>query len=252
MPMRTHQFLVISLVLASALGDAAAGDLPPELVARPPTLPDGMIAMTLGAGYDSEHVLGISILSATSLGLEVQRGMTPRLELALASAFAVHPDAGWSREGSVALAYRAWTGDAFEVAPSLTVPLTARDGVDITSTIVLGAGLRWHASHCVLVTFGQRLVPLPIRPAVAFDLGADAMVVVQLARRVAVVGEAVFGEVTIVGQTDRGVAPWHHLPSLARLVYASPYALDVALEIHGDARDPRNDAGLVVLVTRRM
>lgn len=240
-------------IAAFSLGrDAHGGDLPPELVARPATLPAGMIAATLGGGYDSAHVLGISVLSATSLGLEVRRGMTSRLELALATGLAVHPDAGWSRDGSVALAYRAWTGEVLEVAPSLTIPLTARDGVDITSTIVLGAGVRWHASHCILVTFGQRLVPLPIRPAVAFDLGADATVVVQLAQRVAVVGEAVLGEVTVVGQTDRGVAPWHHLPSLARIVYASPYALDVALELHGDARDPRNDAGVAVLVTRRM
>ncbi|HET9989731.1 MAG TPA: hypothetical protein VFQ65_14465 [Kofleriaceae bacterium] len=211
-----------------------------------------MTAMTLGGGYDSAHVLGISVLSATSLGVEVQRGMTERLELAVATGFALHPDPGWSRDGAVALAYRAWTGGALDVAPTLTVPLTARDGVDITSTIVLGAGLRWHASRCILVTFGQRLVPLPIRPAVALDLGADATVVVQLAERVAVVGEAVLGEVTVVGQTDRGVAPWHHLPSLARLIYASPYAIDVALEVHGDARDPRNDAGVAVLVTRRM
>jgi hypothetical protein len=244
--------VAILFVLSGTAGSSRAEDLPPELVARPATLPSGMIAATLGGGYDSAHVLGISVLSATSLGLEVRRGMTSRLELALATGLAVHPDAGWSRDGSVALAYRAWTGEELELAPSLAIPLTARDGVDITSTIVLGAGVRWHASHCILVTFGQRLVPLPIRPAVAFDLGADATVVVQLAQRVAVVGEAVLGEVTVVGQTDRGVAPWHHLPSVARLVYASPYALDVALELHGDARDPRNDAGVAVLVTRRM
>jgi len=249
---RSRQIACASLALALLARDAPCGDLPPALVARPATLPDGMIAATLEGGYESAHVLGISVLSAASLGLEIRRGMTPRLELALATGFALHPDPGWSRAGSVALAYRAWTGDAVELAPTLTVPLTARDGVDITSTLVLGAGLRWHVSQCILVGVGQRLVPLPIRPALAFDLGADATIVVQLAPRVALVGEAVLGEVTVVGQTDRGVAPWHHVPSLARLVYASPYAVDVALEARADARDPRNDAGVAILVTRRM
>ncbi|HEX7702788.1 MAG TPA: hypothetical protein VF403_18740 [Kofleriaceae bacterium] len=122
--------LAILLVLSGTAGSSRADDLPPELVARPPTLPDGMIATTLDGGYDSVQVLGVSVLSATSLGLEIQRGMTPRLELALATGFALHPDPRWSRDGSVALAYRAWTGGAIEVAPSLTIPLTARDGVD--------------------------------------------------------------------------------------------------------------------------
>lgn len=246
---RSLGLVVTALAFARA---ASGGDLPPELVARPATLPAGMIAATLDGGYDTAHVLGISVLSATSLGLEVQRGMTERLELALGTGLAIHPDPGWSRDGFAALTYRAWSGGSIELAPSLTIPLTARDGVDVTSTIVLGAGLRWHASRCVLVTFGQRLVPLPIRPAVAFDLGADATVVIQLADRVAVVGEAVLGEITVVGQTDRGVAPWHHLPSLARVVYASPHAIDVALEAHGDARDPRSSAGVAIVVTRRM
>jgi len=105
---------------------------------------------------------------------------------------------------------------------------------------------------CVLLTFGQRLLPLPIRPAVAFDVGADAAVAVQLAPRWAVIGEAVLGEVTIVGQTDRGVAPWHHIASVARVVYASDRALDVAFEVHGDARDPRNQVGFALEITRRM
>jgi hypothetical protein len=178
--------------------------------------------------------------------------MTSRLELSLATGFDVHPDPAWSRDGVFALTYRAWQRDSIELAPSLTVPLSARSGVDLTSTIVLGAGVRWHATPCVLFVFGQRLIPLPIRPAVAFDIGADASVAVQLAQRWAIVGEAVLGEATLVGQTDRGVAPWHHLPAIARVVYASEHALDVAFELHGDARDPRSAAGFAVEITRRM
>jgi hypothetical protein len=250
-PMRPATRLAIALVLGQ-MATARAEDLPPELVARPATLPHGVVALTLAGGHDSAHVLGIPVLSATTLGLLLQRGMTSRLELSLGTSFAVHPDAGWTRDGSFALAYRAWQHDSVELAPALTVPLSFRSGADLTSTIVLGAGLRWHVAPCVLVTVGQRLLPLPIRPAVAFDLGADAAVTVQLAQRWAVVAQAVLGEVTVAGQTDRGVAPWHHLASLARIVYAAQHAIDVTLEVHGDARDPRNEAGVAIAVTRRM
>jgi len=240
------------LAVCIATGTARAEDLPPELVARPPTLPGGMTALSLGVGYDLAHVLGITVRSATGLTLEIQRGLTSRLELDVASGVMVHPDPGWTRDGVVTLAYTAWRGADLELAPSLAVPLTARSGVDLTSTLVLGAGLRWHVSPCVMLTLGQRLIPLPVRPAVALDIAADATVTAQLAERWAIVGGAVLGEVTIVGQTDRGVAPWHHVPSFARLVYASENALDVALELHGDARDPRNEAGIALTVARRL
>jgi len=82
------------------------------------------------------------------------------------------------------------------------------------------------------------------------DIGADAAVTVQLAQRWAVVAQAVLGEIIIVGQTDRAVAPWHHLASLARIVYAAEHAIDVMLEVHGDARDPRNQAGVAIALTR--
>lgn len=249
--MRPAIRLAIVLVLGQ-MAAARADDLPPELVARPATLPHGVVALTLAGDYDSAHVLGIPVLSATTLGLLLQRGMTSRLELSLGTSFAVHPDAGWTRDGSFAVAYRAWQRDSVELAPALTIPLSFRSGADVTSTIVLGAGLRWHAAPWILVVVGQRLLPLPIRPAVAFDVGADAAVTVQLAQRWAVVAQAVLGEVTIVGQTDRGVAPWHHLASLARIVYATQHSIDVMLEVHGDARDPRNEAGVAMSVTRRM
>jgi hypothetical protein len=126
--------LAILLVLCTA-GSSRAEDLPPELVARPAMLPHEMIAMTLEGGYDSAHALGIPILSATGVTLVAQRGMTSRLELSLATGFAVHPDAGWSRDGTFALAYRAWQHDSLELAPSLTIPLSARSGADLTSTI---------------------------------------------------------------------------------------------------------------------
>jgi hypothetical protein len=58
---------------------------------------------------------------------------------------------------------------------------------------VLGAELRWHAAPWILVVVGQRLLPLPIRPAVAFDLDADAAVTAQLAQRQAVAAQAVIG-----------------------------------------------------------
>lgn len=51
-------------------------------------------------------MLGISVLSATALGLLLQRGMTSRLELSLGTGLAVHPDAGWTRDGSFALALK--------------------------------------------------------------------------------------------------------------------------------------------------
>ena len=240
------------LALCCARGSARAEDLPPEIVERPATLPHGMIAMSLAGGYDSAHVLGISVLSATRLDLAVQRGMNARWEMALATGFAVHPDPGWTRDGSFGLTYRAWQQGTVELAPALTVPLSFHSGVDLTSTIVLGAGLRWRVAPRVLLVVGQRLVPLPIRPAVAFDLGADVTALVQLTRRWAFVGQAVLGEATIVGQTDRGAAPWHHLASAARVIYATEFALDLAFEVHGDARDPRNAAGFALSITRRM
>ncbi|HEU4728295.1 MAG TPA: hypothetical protein VFT22_10410 [Kofleriaceae bacterium] len=245
----------LALALMTVVGRVAtahADDLPSELVARPATLPRALVALTLAGGYDSAHVLGISVLSATTLGVLVQRGMTSRLELSLETSFGVQPDAGWTRDGSFAMAYRAWQRDAVELVPAVMVPLSFRSGADITSTIVLGAGLRWRAGSRILVVVGQRLLPLPLRPAVALDLGADVAVTAQLAERWATIAQVVLGEVTVVGQTDRGVAPWHHLASLVRLVYATPHAIDIALEVHGDARDPRNEAGVVVSVTRRM
>ena len=240
------------LVLCCTAGFSRADDLPASIVARQPTLPRGMIALTLAAGYESAHVLGIRVRSATALGLVVQRGMTSRLELSLASSIALHPDPGWSRDGWVASAYHAWQGERVELAPTLMVPVSAHSGVDLTSTIALGLGLRWHITPCVLVTLGRRLLPLPIRPALAIDLGADAAIAVQLAPRVAVVGQALLGEVTLVGQTDRGVAPWHHLAAAVQIVYATEYALDVGLELHGDARDPRNELGAALSIIRRL
>ncbi|MEP6860720.1 MAG: hypothetical protein ABJE66_08885 [Deltaproteobacteria bacterium] len=73
------------LALCITSSTARADDLPPELVARPPTLPAGMIAISIGAGYDVAHVLGITVVSAAGLTLAIQRGMTSRLELTVGS-----------------------------------------------------------------------------------------------------------------------------------------------------------------------
>src|SRR5678816_863457 len=123
---------LVALIALGATASVRADDLPSEIVARPATLPHRMIALTLAGGYDSAHVLGISVLSTTQLHLAVQRGMTQRLEMSLASGFAVHPDAGWTRDGTVALAYRTWHRDTVELAPSLTVPLSFHSGADLT------------------------------------------------------------------------------------------------------------------------
>lgn len=229
-----------------------ADDLPTELTARPATLPRHMIAMSATTGYDSAHVLGVSTLSATTLVLGVPRGMTSRLELALATGIAIWPDPAWTQESAFGLTYHAWSRGSLELAPSVAVPLLFDRGPDLTSTIAFGAGLRWHATPSVLFTFGRRLVPVPIRPAVALDVAADAAVVGQLTQQLAIGGELGLGEATLVGQTDRGVAPWHHLPASVRLVYATLSSLDVALEIHGDLRDPRNRYGAALAITRRM
>jgi hypothetical protein len=201
----------VILLILGHIAAARADDLPSEVVARPATLPHGVIAITLAGGYETAHVLGIPVVSATTLGVVVQRGMSSRLEMSLGTGLAVHPDPGWMRDGLFAVAYRAWQRDTVEVVPALSAPLSFHSGVDLTSTIVIGAGVRWHVTSYVLLTFGQRLLPLPIRPAVAVDLGADAAVVIQLRPRWALVAQAVLGEVTVAGQTDRGVAPWHHL-----------------------------------------
>ena len=52
--MRPATQLAIALVLGQ-IATARAEDLPPELVARPATLPHGLIALTLAGGYDSAH-----------------------------------------------------------------------------------------------------------------------------------------------------------------------------------------------------
>src|SRR5258705_11710304 len=116
--MRPAARLAIALVLGQ-MATGRAEDPPPEFVARPATLPHGMVALTLAGGYDSAHMLGIPVLSATTLGLLLQRGMTSRLELSLGTSLAVHPDAGWTRDGSFALAYRAWQRDSVELAAAL-------------------------------------------------------------------------------------------------------------------------------------
>lgn len=248
--MRRAITCLLTLVAAPSL--VRADDLPTELTARPATLPHEMIAMSATTGYDSAHVLGVSTESATTLVLGVQRGMTSRLELAVATGVAVYPDPGWSEEAAVGLTYRAWARGSLELAPSVAVPLLFDRGPDLTSTIAFGAGLRWHASSRVLVTFGRRLVPVPVRPAVALDLAADAAVIAQLTDQLAIGGELGFGEATLVGQIDRGMAPWHHLPATARVIYATPSSLDIAFEIHGDARDPRDRYGAALAITRRM
>lgn len=247
-----HRAMTIYLALGIHVAAARADDLPAAIVARPATLPHGVIEVSLAGGYDTAHVLGIRVRSATGLGLEVRRGMTSRLELALSTGLALDPDPGWSQEGAFHLAYRAWQRGTLELAPSVAVPLYLDRGADVTSTIAFGAGLRWHLTPCVLVVFEQRLISVPVRPAVAFDLGADAAIAFQVAPRWAIAGQAGFGEVTIVGQTDRGVAPWHHLATAVRLVYATPHAIDLTLELHGDARDPRNAAGVTLAATRRL
>lgn len=107
--MRPVTWLAIALV-PGQIATARAEDLPPELVARPATLPHGVVALTLTGGYDSAHVLGIPVLSATTLGVLLQRGMTSRLELSLGSGLAVHPDA----QAIDALASSAGPASAFE------------------------------------------------------------------------------------------------------------------------------------------
>ncbi len=66
----------LALVALGPTVSVRADDLPSEIVARPATLPHQLIAPTLAGGYDSAHVLGISVLSTTQLRLAVQRGMT--------------------------------------------------------------------------------------------------------------------------------------------------------------------------------
>jgi hypothetical protein len=243
---------VRAVLLLVLVGTAHADDLPSQVVARPPTLPGGMIEIDGAGAYDATRVLGVITLAQPALDLEARWGKSSRTELALATRFdTTLSDRGWSREVAFRLRYAAWRRGDWEVAPALTVPLSFHTGADLTSTIVLGAGVRWHASDTVLVTLGDRLLPEPIRPATAFDIGADAQVALQLAPRLAAVAGAVFGELTIVGQTDRGVAPWHHLPVSLALVYATAHRLDVTVEVHADADHPPDGHGAFVAVARR-
>lgn len=241
--------LIIPLLLQRSV---SADDLPAAVVERPATLPGGMIALSADAGYEHARVLDVIVQHDAGLVLAAQWGVTDRWELALATPIVVQPDARWSREGVARVTYRAWSRASLELAPLATVPLSAHSGADINSTIVLGANVRWRAQDRMLIVLGRQLIPIAIRPAAALDLGLDGGIVLQLGDRWAALAQLAVGELTLVGQIDRSVAPWHHLMSSAGALYATAHQLDVAVELHGDALHPRDRLGVAVTVTRRL
>jgi hypothetical protein len=236
-----------------ALGrSGAADDLPSQLVARPATLPDGMLALSLGDTYDSQRVLGVRTLDRSAAMLGATWGISDHWELGGATLVELTPDVRWTREALLRLAYGAWRRGVLELAPSVTLPLSFHTGVDATSTVTFGANLRWHASERVLIVVGQRLLPVPVRPAAALDVGLDGTVLVQLDDRWAAIAQVAAGELTLVGQIDRGVAPWNHLLCLARLVFATSERLDVGVELRGDVLHVRDQFGVMLDLTRRL
>src|SRR5262245_31540244 len=126
-------WLIATLLALPRVG--AADDLPSQLVARPPTLPGGVLAVSIGDTYDSQRVLGVRTLDRSAAMLGAIWGISDHWELSGATLVEVTPDARWVREAVVRLAYAAWRRGALELAPSLTLPLSFHTGVDATSTV---------------------------------------------------------------------------------------------------------------------
>lgn len=235
------------LVLAAlAVPAAARGDgYPVALIERPQVLPGGLVEIAGAIDHEERRALGIETLSAESLDLGAAVGLGGRWQLGAATSFRVHPEAGWDRGLALGAAVAAWRGERIDLAPAASLPLSFHTGYDLVSTLDLGLGLRARLGERVFLTAGRRLMPIDLRPALAWNAALDAGVGLQVTRALALLAGARLGQVTLVGAIDRSESFLDRLPAELTLLHATG-RIDTALDLAADLDDPRSELRVVL------
>ncbi len=241
--MRRILLLAAALVLAGET--ARADEYPIALIERPQVLPGGLLQIDGSLDHEQRRALGIETRSDEDLALGAALGIGGRWQLGAATSFGVHPDAAWDRALALGAAFAALDRPRLEIAPTAALPLSFHRGYDLVSTLQLGLGLRARVGERVFVTAGRRLMPIDVRPAVAWNAAIDGGVGVQLAPTVALVAGAEFAELTLVGQVDRTASFLDRLPAEAAVVWTGA-RIDTSLEVAADLDHPRDDLRVVL------
>ena len=176
------------------VGPFSRDTYPSEVIARPLTLPAGMIRA--GAAVDANWVHLSTYVWSTGLGISASYGIAHQLEVGAFAAFLVSPSAQAQRVGATAtLLFH--DGPGFDVALAVGFDL-APSAVEPTPTITLGFPGRLLLTDRLFLTFGAQLLSLqlnPRLPSASLKLGAGA----QITPSFALVLETDF--LKVVGQT---------------------------------------------------
>ncbi len=239
--------LLLAAALPLAVASAHADEYPVAFIERPQVLPGGLFQIDGAFDHEQRRALGVQTRSAEELALGAAIGIGGRWQLGAGTALGVHPDAAWDRSLALGAAFAALVRPRLEIAPTAALPLSFHRGYDLVSTLDLGLGLRARVGDRVFVTAGRRLMPIDIRPAVAWNVAFDGGAGVQLAPSLAVVAGAEFAELTLVGQVDRTASFLDRLPAYTDLVWTGA-RIDTALELAADVDHPRDDFRVVMRV----
>lgn len=242
--MRARLRFAAALLLFGGAG-ARGDEYPVAFIERPQVLPGGLVEIDGALDHEERRALGIETLSAESFALAGTVGIGGRWQVGAGSSFGIHPDAAWDRSLALGAAFAALRGPPLEIAPTASLPLSFHTGYDLASTLDLGLGLRARVGERVFLTAGRRLMPIDLRPAVAWNVAVDGGVGVQLAPTVAVVAGTEFAELTLVGQVDRSASVLDRLPTELTLLWTGA-RVDTALEVAADLEHPRNDLRIVL------
>ncbi|HEY8145463.1 MAG TPA: hypothetical protein VIG06_22425 [Kofleriaceae bacterium] len=239
--------VVAACLIALSAGAAHAQDYPVALIERPQVLPAGLVEIDGRLDHQQRRALGVETLSAEDLELAGSVGLGGRWQIGAATSVRLHPDSSWSRTAGVGAAWSALRRPRFDLAPSAWLPLSFHTGYDLVSTLDLGLGLRWRLGDRVFVTAGRELMPIDLRPAVAWNAALDGGVGVQVTKALAVVARARLVEVTLVGQIDRDETPVDRLPAVLALLWATE-RIDTTLELATDAANPQDELRVALRV----
>ena len=242
--------LVLAAAVSLAPSSARGDEYPVAFIERPQVLPGGLVEIDGALDHQERRALGIETLSAEGFALAGAVGIGGRWQLGAGTSAGVHPDAAWDRSLALGAAFAALDRPRLEIAPTASLPLSFHTGYDLVSTLDIGLGLRTRVGKRVFVTAGRRLMPIDIRPALAWNAALDGGVGVQLAPTVAVVAGAEFAELTVAGQVDRSASLFGRLPAQLALLWTGA-RVDTTLEIAADLEHPRDDLGVLLRMAVR-
>lgn len=149
----------LSLFCASVASAADTASYPTEIIARPLTLPAGMLALT-----GSVQRAAFFGASATGLSLGAGYGVSQELEVSLNTGLGIAPDVAWGKRLVLGVGYTVMDTTALDIAIRLGVPLGFAKGGKLLNVIALGVDTRLQLTPKIALRAGQDLFRVHLDP----------------------------------------------------------------------------------------